>query len=268
MSAPGQLVPVHNADPSEIESGRRGGNRPWPPHAPSAGRLYRHIPQRDFADGRRPVDVHGGFLPVDAFRARVPSALGVDPTEIRFPTLVRGSFDAHQPAAQGDLDDGTTYRLWQVTGDFKNDFDLRHYPADRQTLVVRFFNARAASDSIVYVQDRRSSGDGDMGRARGAAPCRCGGGAVAATSRRQRPWRNPAITFGTPSRPRRFATSPNGIRCGRAEGRDNLVTQSALGDPRLVGLREHSRAFRLRSDGRTGSPHRSQRWPRRCCRSG
>jgi len=43
-----------------------------------------------------------------------------------------------------------------VRGDFKNDFDLHHYPFDRQTITVRLFNARAASDRIVYVQDRRS----------------------------------------------------------------------------------------------------------------
>ncbi|MGD0430987.1 MAG: hypothetical protein ABSA58_07835 [Acetobacteraceae bacterium] len=43
-----------------------------------------------------------------------------------------------RPVAQGDLGDGTTYRLWQITGDFKNDYDLHHYPADRQTLVMRF----------------------------------------------------------------------------------------------------------------------------------
>jgi hypothetical protein len=57
------------------------------------------------------------------------------------------------------------YRLWQVTGDFKNDFDLRRYPADRQTLVMRFFNANAASDRIVYVRDRLSQAELDGSRA-------------------------------------------------------------------------------------------------------
>jgi ABC-type branched-subunit amino acid transport system substrate-binding protein len=49
----------------------RGRGRPWsrPLHAPSAGRLFRHFSQRNIADGYCPVDVHGGFLPVDALRA-------------------------------------------------------------------------------------------------------------------------------------------------------------------------------------------------------
>jgi hypothetical protein len=47
-----------------------------------------------------------------------------------------------------------------MRGDFKNDFDLHRYPADSQTLAIRFFNARAASDRVVYVQDRQSTGSG------------------------------------------------------------------------------------------------------------
>jgi hypothetical protein len=43
-----------------------------------------------------------------------------------------------------------------VRGDFRNDFDFHHYPRDRQSLAVRLFNGRAASDRIVYVQDRQT----------------------------------------------------------------------------------------------------------------
>ena len=82
------------------------------------------------------------------------TAAEADPTQIVFPTLVRGSFDSRQPVAHRDFEDGTTYRLWRVSGEFKNDFYLQRYPADRQTLGVRFFNARAASDRLVYVLDR------------------------------------------------------------------------------------------------------------------
>jgi hypothetical protein len=33
-----------------------------------------------------------------------------------------------------------------VQGEFRNDFDLRRFPFDRQVLRLPFFNARAAND--------------------------------------------------------------------------------------------------------------------------
>jgi len=66
--------------------------------------------------------------------ARVAGTGAADPTEIDFPDLVRGSFDPNRPTRQGDLEDGTTYRLWRMRGDFKNDYDLSRYPFDRQYL--------------------------------------------------------------------------------------------------------------------------------------
>jgi branched-chain amino acid transport system substrate-binding protein len=160
VSAPGQLVPVRSADQSEIKSGAVVEIGP--------GRFARHqqvVYTGIFLNEISRVDVAQSTFTADFYLwmrfARGPDALGVDPTEIKFPTLVRGSFDAHKPSAQGDLDDGTTYRLRQVTGDFKNDLGLRHYPADRQTLAAGFFNARAASDGIVYVQDEKSSQNAD-----------------------------------------------------------------------------------------------------------
>ena len=78
-----------------------------------------------------------------------------DPSDISFPDLMRGSFDPKQPVADRTLADGSVYRLWRMRGEFKNDFDLHHYPLDRQRLLVRLFNAKAASDRVVYVQDRQ-----------------------------------------------------------------------------------------------------------------
>jgi ABC-type branched-subunit amino acid transport system substrate-binding protein len=146
-----------------------------------------------------------------------------DPADLDFPDLVRGSFDPKRPVASGDLDDGTSYRLWRIRGEFKNDFDLHHYPFDRQTLAARMFNARAASDQIVYVQDRRSIGAGTVSFVTADVPA---GGAIDA-----RAFRN--LTQWIP------------VRAG--ERRDSLVTDSALGDSRLVGvaqMRELS-GFRL-----------------------
>jgi len=124
------------------------------------------------------------------------------------PDLVRGNFDARRPSAQGNLDDGTVYRLWRVRGDFKNDFDLRHYPYDRQSLKVRLFNARSASDQIIYVKDRRSM------------PTQAGAGSTVA--------------------PEAFRNLTQWDSLSSEQLRDALVTASALGDPRLVGV-ERSR---------------------------
>jgi branched-chain amino acid transport system substrate-binding protein len=232
VSAPGQLVPVRSADASEIKSGAVAEIGP--------GRFARRqqvVYTGIFLNEISRVDVAQSTFSADFYLwmrfARGPDATGVDPTEIKFPTLVRGSFDPHKPSAQGDLDDGTTYRLWQVTGDFKNDFGLRHYPADRQTLAANFFNARAASDGIVYVQDEKSSQNANWS-APGSGAYSVVGEALAASD-------SPA-TVAQPGQPFGDAVAPAAFRnlsqwdpLHTSQGRDNLVTQSALGDPRLTG---------------------------------
>jgi branched-chain amino acid transport system substrate-binding protein len=225
VSAPGQLVPVHNADPAEIASGAvvdlGHGRFMRRQQVVYAGIFLNDISRMDIAQSTFTADF---YLWMRFSRRAGPSE--ADPTDIRFPTLVRGSFDATRPSEQGDLDDGTTYRLWQVTGDFKNDFDLHHYPADRQNLVMRFFNARAASDRIVYVQDRRSAGMSSWSAHEPAAPA----GAQAAPSA--------AATidaFSSPVASTAFRNLTQWEPVRADEGRDNLVTQSALGDPRRVG---------------------------------
>ncbi len=231
VSAPGQLVPVRHADPSEIKSGAvveiGPGHFMRRQQVVYTGIYLNEISRMDVAQSTFTADFYLWMR-----FARGSDALGVDPTEIKFPTLVRGSFDAHHPAAQGDLDDGTTYRLWQVTGDFKNDYDLRHYPADRQALVARFFNARSASDSIVYVQDRRSSGATDW--AAPSASAFTGGAAFAATVS-PAAIVEPAKPFGDAVAAKAFRNLTQWAPLHARQGRDNLVTQSALGDPRLLG---------------------------------
>lgn len=134
---------------------------------------------------------------------------GADPAQFEFPEMVRGTFNAAKPVAQRDLGDGTTYRLWQVRGDFKNDFDLHRYPADRQSLKIRFFNSHAASDRLVYVLDRVSFEGPGAPRLPGS--------------------------YGNTASPTAFRNLTQWQALRVTEGRDNLVTQSALGDPDLVG---------------------------------
>ena len=106
-------------------------------------------------------------------------------------------------ASQREPSDGTTYRLWRLTGDFKNDFDLRRYPADRQRLYIRFSDSRTSSNQLIYAIDDDPTLPGDP----------AAGGVVAAAS----------------------ATLRNGNRWSAIQARETLVTHSALGDLERVG---------------------------------
>lgn len=144
-----------------------------------------------------------------------------DPAQIDFPTMVSGDFDPTRPAEHQNLADGTTYRLWRVQGEFRNDFDLREYPFDRQQLRIPFFHATAASDRVVYAIDRGQRGS---------------------------PTEVPAAAWGEAMAAGAVAPSTSGIAAAEAfrnltqwrplgvsERRENLVTYSALGDPRRTG---------------------------------
>ena len=272
VSAPVQLVPVRDADPAEIASGAvvdlgrapvmvseftpspvqpavsRDANPMAAPAAvpaaiapraadPGHGLLMRRqqvVYTGIYLNEISRMDIAPSTFTADFYLwmrfARGSGAADGDPTDIRFPTLVRGSFDAKRPVAQGNLDDGTTYRLWQVTGEFKNDFDLHHYPADHQTLVARFYNSGAASDRIVYVQDRLSSGTSSWTAPMTGTQISGGGSANAAVAA-------PVVdAFNSPVAPEAFRNLSQWAPLHVHEGRDILVTQSALGDLRLVGL--------------------------------
>jgi branched-chain amino acid transport system substrate-binding protein len=225
-SAPVQLVPVPTPSSAELASGAlvdlgsgRFGRRQQVVYT---GVFLNEIPRVDIAQSAFTADF---YLWVRFTRSAGAGA--ADPTEIDFPDMVRGSFDAKRPAEEGDLDDGTTYRLWRVRGDFKNDFDLHHYPLDRQTLALRLFNARAASDRIVYVQDRRSITPSVAPLSRASAPA--AGAAVAAVGPMS------AADGGTIA-PTAFRNLTQWEPLDSVQRRDILVTDSALGNPRLVGV--------------------------------
>jgi hypothetical protein len=225
-SAPVQLVPISNPDADEIAAGTvidvGAGHFVRRQRVIYAGIYLNEIPRVDIAQSTFAADLYLWMR-----FARGVGADDTDPTQIEFPDLLRGNFDPKRPAIARDLSDGTTYRLWRMRGDFKNDFDLRRYPLDRQTLVLRFFNARAASDHLVYVQDRRSSAASPPPVATGARAT-LGAAAFAAEARPVQLGGNVA-----PAALRNLAQW-DPLRVGQQ--RDILVTKSALGDPRLAGL--------------------------------
>jgi branched-chain amino acid transport system substrate-binding protein len=191
-SAPVQLIPVSTPDPGDIASGALvdlgSGRYARRQQVVYTGVFVNEIPRLDLAASTFTIDFY-------LWLRYAPGS--ADPSDIDFPDMVRGSFEASRPAARHDLEDGTTYRLWRVRGDFKNHFDLHSYPRDAQTLIVNMVNSRAALDHLVYVQDRRSPGGMEAHALRD-------------------------LTQWTLSR--------------MQERREVQVTQSAVGDPTLVGI--------------------------------
>jgi branched-chain amino acid transport system substrate-binding protein len=227
-SAPLQLVRVPNPNGDDIASGAvvdvGNGHYARRQQVVYTCIYLNEIPRIDIAQSRFTADFY--------LWVRYASGAGkgaADPADIDFPDLVRGTSDGKLPAASGRLDDGTNYQLRRMRGDFKNDFDLHRYPADLQTLAIRLFNARAATDRIVYVQDRRSAGNGAV-PVPGAA--QAGDAKVAASDP------PPADVFGGAVADGAFRNLTQWEPLWAREGRADLVTASALGDPRLVGAEQ------------------------------
>lgn len=201
-SAPVQLVPVSQPTAADIASGTLidlgNGAFARKQMVVYTGVYLNEVPRIDIAQSTFTAD----------FYVWIRSAPGaVNAADLDFPDMTRGSFAADKPSVERKLDDGTTYRLWRVRGDFKNDYDLHHYPMDRQSLLLRFFNARAGADSVVYVQDRRMSG-----------PDGAAGGAAA----------SPDAFRNLTQWDARTATA----------NRDVQVTRSGLGDPTLTSAEQ------------------------------
>jgi hypothetical protein len=91
------------------------------------------------------VDLPGSSFTADFyFWLRGAARAGeADAGDIQFPDMRRGDFDPALPAVRRDLPDGSVFRLWHVRGEFRNEFHLRRFPFDRQTLALRLFHTRA-----------------------------------------------------------------------------------------------------------------------------
>jgi ABC-type branched-subunit amino acid transport system substrate-binding protein len=228
-SAPLQLLPVAERDPAELASGAVFETEP--------GRFYRLqrvvqtgtflnlIPRVDAAKSTFGADF---YLWLRYARDAGPGA--ADPVDISFPGMVSGRFEPGAPAESTVMADGTEYRLWRIQGEFRADFDLHRFPFDRQTLPLRFFNARASSDHIVYVLDRRS-GSSRRFAAPDAGVAQAGGGAAHAATSASAARADSTLVAGNA-----FADLSQWSAIGAHERRDTLVTASALGDLRRLGL--------------------------------
>jgi hypothetical protein len=220
-SAPVQLVPVVNPDLAERLTGAvvpiADGRFARFQQVVYTGIYLNEIARLDLPQSSFTADFYL-WLRSAAAAARPGD---VDPAEIQFPDMRRGDFDPALPAVRRELQDGAIYRLWHLRGEFRSEFDLHRFPFDRQTLAVRLFNARAASDRIIYALDRRALVAHAPVVSVAAALPDGAHGAVAVDS--------PSVTRNA----FRYLTQWNAVR---AEARrDVLVTPSALGDPMLIG---------------------------------
>ena len=228
-SAPLQIVPVSSPDAQEIASGAvfaLGQGR--------FARLQRVVYSGVFMNEIPRIDVARSSFDADFYfwlrYARNAGPDSPDPTELIFPNMIGGSFDRTHPAEQGVMSDGTEYRLWRVRGEFRNDYDLRRFPFDRQTLSLSFTHARAAADRIVYVLDMRPR-QGER-FASVPAPALGGGDDGAAVAAGARPVQADRLLIASAAA---FRNLTQWRPVSATERRDDLVTGSALGDPRRVG---------------------------------
>jgi branched-chain amino acid transport system substrate-binding protein len=230
-SAPLQIVPVTTPDAGELASGEvfeLAPNR--------FARLQRIVYTGVYINEISRIDLARSSFGADFYIwlrfARDAGPNSTEPTDLTFPNLLSGNVALNHPSEQREMPDGTVYRLWRVQGEFRNDFDLHLYPFDRQDLSLSFFNTRAAADRVVYVIDRRRS-DVAPSRAPLVVTATGGGGTAQAAT----PLATSETTQIASLAAFRNLTQWSPIRA--LAQRDNLVTNSALGDPGKAGVESY-----------------------------
>jgi hypothetical protein len=232
-SAPLQLVPVADPDPGDIAAGVVFETEPG-----QFSRLQRVVQTGTFANLIPRIDLTKSSFGADFYLwlryAHDGGPGAADPTDLVFPNMIGGRFNRATPSESTVMPDGTEYRLWRIQGEFRTDFDLHRFPFDRQDLRLGFFNARASSDQIVYVLDRRAAQNAATrfgGAGSGAGVSALGVGAASAATPATAGPRGAALVA-----PGAFVELTQWDPIGARERRDTLVTHSALGDLRRVGL--------------------------------
>lgn len=228
-SAPMQIVPVLTPDPAELDSGAvfaLGDDQ--------FARLQRVVYTGIFLNEISSVNIADSTFNADFYLwmrfAKTGDTGSLDPTDLIFPTAIEHSFDPTAPSEQRSLPDGTEYGLWRVRGEFRNDYDLRRFPFDRQSLLLSFANARADLHRVVYVLDQpRNVNAGDE--------------LTAPLADRRVGDEDPAVFTNPEHRHTAAVASPRAFRnltqwqpLKTQSRREDLVTPSALGDPTLAAV--------------------------------
>jgi ABC-type branched-subunit amino acid transport system substrate-binding protein len=217
-SAPIQLVPVNNPAPEEITSGEVFEALPGKfvrrQRVVYTGVFVNEVPRVDLQKSTFIIDFYLWMRFVEN-----AGPISFEPSDIRFAGLSGGSFNRANPSEQRLMADGTTYRLWHVEGEVRNEFDLRRFPFDSQILRLSFYNSRADAGRVVYVLDRGSLQSGGRQMLR---PNANRDTSVVATS-------------GSVVSSEAFRLLTQWLPVWASERRENLVTDSPLGYPRAPG---------------------------------
>jgi ABC-type branched-subunit amino acid transport system substrate-binding protein len=221
-SAPIQLVPVGNPAPEEIASGEvfeaLPGRFVRRQRVVYTGIFVNEIPRVDLTKSTFIIDF---YLWMRCMENAGP--IGFDPSDVRFAGLSGGGFSRSSPSEQRLMPDGTTYRLWHVEGEVRNEFDLRRFPFDSQVLRLSFYNARADANHVVYVLDRSSLQAGGRQLLSAGTNGTIDAAAADATA--------PGSVVSTSAFRQLTQWSP----IWASERRENLVTDSPLGYPHVPG---------------------------------
>jgi ABC-type branched-subunit amino acid transport system substrate-binding protein len=152
VTAPLQLVRVDSAGAVDLAAEREKG------HVTSFGdRHYwiQHVVYTGIDIVRlNRIDVKQGTFNVDFYLWMRFAGNGDGQTQVQFPALLdHGAFDSARPLQTGQ-DNGLSYRLYRINGDFKTRYELRDYPFDTQQLLLHFRNTEQRQELITYVIDR------------------------------------------------------------------------------------------------------------------
>ncbi|NCC31739.1 MAG: hypothetical protein EOM24_06885, partial [Chloroflexia bacterium] len=211
-SASAQIVTVSTPNPTELASGAIFELSPG-----RYARLQLVAHTGIFINELTSIDMRASRFIADFYLwmrfARINDVRVADPTKLRFPDMVSGTFEREQPVRQLVMEDGSEYWLWRVRGEFRSAPDLRRFPFDQQNLALGFVNADATAEQILYARDRQID-DGE-------APLSLDGGATA----------DVAVVDGGIADPEALRNLGEWTVASTYAERAGLSTDSLLGDP-------------------------------------
>jgi len=152
VTAPLQLVHIDQPDGIDLAAEREKG------HVASFGNRHywiQHVVYTgvDIVRLNR-IDVKQGTFNVDFYLWMRFAGDDDGETQVQFPALLDASaFDPVRPLQIGQ-EDGLSYRLYRIHGDFRARYELHNYPFDTQQLLVHFRSTQQRQELVTYVIDR------------------------------------------------------------------------------------------------------------------